>query len=145
MTITLRDITNRVGRPITTASRALHNYSDVSLETKLLVRQVAEEMGYMPNIQAQRLQKQRTDTIGLILPAFGPRFSEPFFSEILAGIGNEAARRGFDLLVSTRSPGDQEMAAYREVVAGRRVDGFIVVRTRCEDPRINYLNQVKFP
>jgi len=45
MTITLRDIANRVGRSITTVSRALHDYIDVSLETKLLVRQVAEEMG----------------------------------------------------------------------------------------------------
>jgi len=104
MTITLKDIAQRVGKSVTTVSRALHDFDDVSQETKAEVRQIAEELGYIPNIHAQRLQKQSTDTIGFIMPTFGPRFADPFFSEFLAGIGNQAANLGFDLLVSTRPP-----------------------------------------
>jgi DNA-binding LacI/PurR family transcriptional regulator len=102
-------------------------------------------MGYTPNLLAQRLQKQRTETIGLILPTFGPRFADPFFSEFLAGVGNTAARYGYDLLVSTKAPGEQELAAYRKKVRGHQVDGFIVLRTRREDPRIDYLRQAGVP
>jgi LacI family transcriptional regulator len=143
--VTLRDIAKATGFSITTVSRALNDYNDVSPSTKELVRRTAKEMGYSPNTLAQRLRKKRTDTIGLILPTFGPRFSDPFFSELLAGIGNRAAQHGYDLLVSTRPPGEMEMASYRRKVQGRRVDGFIVVRTRRHDPRIEYLRQAHFP
>ncbi len=145
MRVTLRDIAKATDLSVTTVSRALNDYDDVSPGTKALIRRVAEEMGYSPNTLAQRLRKKRTDTIGLILPTFGPRFSDPFFSELLAGIGNRAAQHGFDLLVSTRPPGESEMEAYRRKVQGRRVDGFVVVRTRGEDSRIDYLRNEGFP
>lgn len=145
MTPTLKDIALKVGKSITTVSRALNDYDDISDDTKQLVRKTADEMGYIPNATAQRLQKRTTDTIGLILPTFGPRFSDPFFSEFLTGVGNQASEMGFDMLVSTRSPGDQEMQSYRSDVATHRVDGFIIVRTRCDDARIAFLRQSGFP
>jgi LacI family transcriptional regulator len=79
------------------------------------------------------------------MPTFSPRFSDPFFSELIAGIGNKAAEMGYDLFVSTRSPGDQEMQTYRLNVQGHRVDGFVIVRTRRKDARIEYLQQINFP
>ena len=145
MPVTLKDIAEKVGRSVTTVSRALHDYDDVSPETKELVRRVAAEMGFTPNIMAQRLQKRRTDTIGFILPTFGPRFSDPFFSEFLAGVGNTAAKLGYDLLVSTCPPGEQELEFYREKVQSSRVDGFVIVRTRRDDTRIKYLSEINFP
>jgi len=145
MAATLKQIAERVGRSVTTVSRALAGYKDVSETTREQVKQVAHELGYEPNIIARQLQKQRTDTIALVIPTFGPRFSDPFFSEFLAGVGNEAARHGFDLLVSTRSPGEEEQQAYLRQVRSRRVDGFIIVRTRRQDARISILQQHNFP
>lgn len=143
--ITLKDISKKAGKSITTVSRALNGYDDVSPETKKLVRKIAEEMGYHPNINAQRLQKQKTDTIGFIIPTFGPRFSDPFFSEFLAGVGNKASDLGFDLLVSTQPTGEKEFEAYHKMMDGRRVDGFIIVRTRRNDERIRYLFGKNYP
>lgn len=145
MTPSIRDIAERVGKSITTVSRALHDYDDVSPETKELVRKAAEEMGYIANRQAQLLRQKTTDTIGFILPTFGPRFSDPFFSEFLAGIGNKASDYGYDMLVSTCPPGDKEIKTYQYEVQSNRVDGFIIVRTRVDDARIKYLNSIDFP
>jgi LacI family transcriptional regulator len=145
MPITIKDIARKIGKSTTTVSRALNDFSDISEETKILVRQAAAELGYSPNIVAQRLQKQQTDTIGLIIPTSGPRFSDPFFSEFIAGIGNKAALLGYDLLVATRQPGEQELEAYRHNVNTHRVDGFVVVRTRCKDERIEFLKQTNYP
>ncbi len=145
MPVTIKDIAERVGRSITTVSRALHDHDDVSPETKALVRRVAAEMGYSPNLIAQRLQKQRSDTVGLVLPTFGPRESDPFFTEILAGVGDQAAQMGYDLMVSTSPPGEQEMEEYAKRVRGGRIDGFILVRTRRSDSRIAYLRSEGFP
>ncbi|MGC9356890.1 MAG: LacI family DNA-binding transcriptional regulator [Anaerolineae bacterium] len=145
MPTTLQDIADRLNVSIATVSRALRDAPGVSVATRKQVLQVAEEMGYRPNVLARRLQKQRTETIGFIIPTFGPRFSDPFFSELLTGIGNEAAEHEYDLLVSTRAPGPEELRGYERMVRERRVDGLLVVRTRLDDPRIAYLVEHKFP
>jgi len=146
MPVTLRDIARRLNISVTTVSRALHGYDDVAEETRQKVLALAEELGYRPHILAQRLQKGRTDTLGFIIPTFGPRFSDPFFSELLAGIGNEAARHDYDLLVSTRPPDTvEEVNAYEQFVMGRRVDGILITRTRVYDQRIVYLLEKEFP
>jgi LacI family transcriptional regulator len=146
MAVTLKDIAHRAGVSITTVSRGLADYDDVAAETRQHIRQIAQEMGYRPNLLARRLQKQRTDTIGFILPTFGPRFSDPFFSEFLAGIGNEAAAHEYDLLVSTHAPDSPgERQAYLRAAQGGWVDGLIVVRTREDDARIRLLHEHRFP
>jgi LacI family transcriptional regulator len=145
MAVTLKDIAERVGKSVTTVSRALAGYNDVSKATREEVRRVAQELGYEPNITARQLQKRRTDTLALVLPTFGPRFSDPFFSEFMAGVGNEATRQGFDLLVSTHAPGDDEKDAYLKNIRSRRVDGFIIVRTRRQDVRIALLREHNYP
>jgi len=142
---TLKEIAEKVGKSVTTVSRALHGYDDVSPETRLLVNQVAEDLGYTPNINALRLQKQSTDTIGFVIPTYGPRFTDPFFTEFLAGIGNTATRLGYDILVSTHPIGDEELFSYQNKVNSYRVDGFILVRTRRDDARIKYLCNINFP
>jgi LacI family transcriptional regulator len=145
MAVTLKDIARRVGVSVTTVSRALGGYDDVAEETRQRILQTAREMGYRPHIIAQSLQRQHTNTVGFIIPTAGPRFSDPYFTEILTGIGNEAAEHEFDLLVSTRAPGVQEQEAYERMVGSRRVDGLLVVRTRCHDERITYLMENGFP
>jgi LacI family transcriptional regulator len=146
MPVTLKDIARETGFSVTTVSRALNDYDDVAEETKARIKQVAQELGYYPSATAQQLQKRRTDTIGFVIPTFGPRFSDPYFSELLAGIGNEAAEQDLDLLVSTRSPDEEEeRETYRRLVNSRRVDGLLVVRTRREDWRVAYLAEQGLP
>lgn len=145
MAVTLREIANRVGKSVTTVSRALAGYSDVSEATRTQVKLVAEELGYEPNIAAQQLQSRRTNTIAIVLPTASPGSSDPIFGEFLAGVGNEAAEYGFDLLVSTRAPGPEEEEAYLKQIRSRRADGFIVIRTRSQDNRVAILQKHKFP
>ncbi len=146
MPVTLQDIATKLGVSVATVSRALAGYSGVAPITRQRVLQAAREMGYHPNVIARRLQKQRTDTIGFIIPTFGPRFSDPYFSELLAGIGNTAGEQDYDVLVSTCSPDTPaEAQAYERFVQGRRVDGTLVVRTREHDARIAYLLEQQFP
>jgi len=146
MAVTLKDIANELGVSVTTVSRALAGYSDVAPATRDRIKKTAAELGYFPNITAQRLRKQRTDTLGFIMPTFGPRFSDPFFSEFMAGVGTEAAEHEYDLLVSTHAPDSEgEQKAYRRAARGGWVDGLIVVRTREDDSRIELLCEKKFP
>ena len=145
MPVTLKDIAERVGKSVPTVSRALAGFEDISPRTRQEVQRVAREMGYEPNISARNLQRQRTDTIALILPAANElRFSDPFFSELLSGIIEVIAKHSFNLNISTPKT-DTETETYLKAIRSRRVDGFIVVRTRRQDNRIDLLRQHKVP
>ncbi len=143
--VTLKDIARAVGKSVATVSKSLHGHQDIAPETRELIRQTAAEMGYTPNITAQRLQKKRTDAIGLILPILSARQADPFFTELLSGVADEVANHNFDLLVSARAPGEQEKIAYHRLVQERRVDGVIVGQPRNQDWRIEFLTTQNMP
>lgn len=142
---TLKDISARVGRSVTTVSRALANCSDVSPETIRIVHEVARELRYEPNIQARRLQKQSSDTIGIVTPVSSKGYAEPFFCEFLAGVGDAAAEAGYDLMVTYAKHEDDELEIYKKLVQCRKVDGFILYRTLRVDARVDYCKRIGIP
>lgn len=145
MAVTLKDIAHKVGKSVPTVSRALAGFEDISPKTRDYVQAVAKEMGYVPNNFARKLQSQKADAIGLILPGTeNLRFSDPFFSQLLSGIIEETSKAGLDLSISAANKED-ELDAYIEHIKGQRVDGFIVVRTQREDKRIELLRKNGFP
>ncbi len=143
--VTIRDVAKRLNLSITTVSRALDGYDDVAEDTRQRVIKAAQEMGYTPNQAARQLRRQRTDTIGYILPAEKPRFADPFFAEFIAGLGDEAAAYNFDLLVTSAPPDtESEHQAYQRWVHGHKVDGLVINRLRLYDWRVQYLSQIGF-
>jgi LacI family transcriptional regulator len=146
MANTIKDLAKELNLSITTVSRALDGYDDVAEGTRERVIQTAQAMGYAPNRAARQLRRQRTDTIGYILPSKLPRFADPFFSDFIAGLGDAAGEHNYDLLISTASPGEKgESELYRRWVNGRKVDGFILNRLRIVDWRVQYLAETQVP
>ncbi len=150
MPLTIKDVAERLKLSITTVSRALDGYADVSETTRARVRATAAEMGYAPSHNARQMRRQRTDTIGYVLPITrhsdeGSRaLADPYFSTFIAGLGDETARHNLDLLVSVATEAD-EQAIYRRWVQGRRVDGFVINRMRLNDWRSQFLQQSNMP
>lgn len=145
MPVTIRQVADRLDLSVTTVSRALMGYSDVAEITRARVLQVAEEMGYQPSHSARSLRRQRAEALALVLPVSTPRFSDPFFSTFIAGVGDEASRHQQDLLVSVASPGPKEQASYHRLIRSRRADGFVIVRTRISDWRVQHLLAESIP
>ncbi|MFZ1042318.1 MAG: LacI family DNA-binding transcriptional regulator [Anaerolineales bacterium] len=143
---TIRDVAKRLNLSITTVSRALDGYEDVADNTRKLIVATAKEMGYVPNRAARQLRRQRTDTIGYILPADSAGFADPFFSEFIAGLSDEASAYHFDLLVSAASPNSKgEKDLYKRWVQGGKVDGIVVNRVRLNDWRLRFLAKQDIP
>jgi LacI family transcriptional regulator len=146
MPITIRDVAKYLNLSITTVSRALDGYPDVSETTRQRVIQATRELGYLPNRAARQLRRNCTETIGYILPADASRFYDPFIAEFIAGMGDETSRQHFDLLVSTAAYGTEfEQQAYERWIHGRKVDGIVLNRMHLNDWRVRYLSQNQFP
>jgi LacI family transcriptional regulator, galactose operon repressor len=146
MPITIRDLAEKLNLSITTVSRALDGYSDVSEETRQRVIKAAHEMGYVPSYAARQLRRKRTDAIGYILPTSSPQFSDPFYVSFLSGLCDEVSSQQLDLLVTSCPPeGENEKEQYRRWVQSRRVDGMVLNRVRLHDWRIEFLAQNQIP
>ncbi|MCB9450800.1 MAG: LacI family DNA-binding transcriptional regulator [Anaerolineaceae bacterium] len=145
MQVTLKEIAEKAGFSVTTVSRALGGFSDVNEKTRQYIMQIADELGYQPNLIARQLRSQRTYTIGLIIPAAPQSIEDDFFSILIRGVTHTAARRQYDVLVSAQLPEANEMDAYYRIVGGNRVDGMILARTYHDDPRIAYLRSLNHP
>lgn len=137
---TLKSLAAELGLSITTVSRALADYDDVSPKTRTRVKQVAQRLGYIPNQSARRLVTGRADAVGMIVPLPHDELHDPFISELLVHIAQALHRLPhLDLLLSYAHQGDSELDIYRRFVQGRRVDAFIIARTRKNDPRVDFL------
>lgn len=65
---TMLDVSIKAGVSMSTVSRVLSGAAKISDETKKIVYQAVEELGYRPNAIAQSLAKHETNTIGLVIP-----------------------------------------------------------------------------
>jgi LacI family transcriptional regulator len=146
MPVTIRDIAKKLNLSVGAVSRALDGYRDISEVTRQRVIQASREMGYVPNRAARQLRRKKADAIGYILPAETPRFADPFFSEFIAGLGDETACQPYDLLISIASPGEEpEQSLYQSWVQGRKADGFILTHLHIHDWRVQYLKRQGVP
>lgn len=138
--MSLKTLANKLGLSISTVSRALADHPDVSEETKTRVRELALSINYVPNVLARRLQKGRCDAIALVLPGGPEQFDDPFFLELISGVGSRLAERGLDFVLRSAVPGPDEAKTYRDLVDGKRCDGVILPRKRAKDPRVAFLS-----
>jgi LacI family transcriptional regulator len=67
LAVDLRQVAQRSGVSVSTASRALSGSSRVSEETVAKVRAAAAELGYRPNASARALRTARSAFIGLVV------------------------------------------------------------------------------
>ena len=148
---TLKSLAAELGLSITTVSRALADYPDVSPKTREQVRLAAERVGYVPDHSARRLVTGRTNTVGVVLPFpsdefYDPYVNDPFVNEILRHSVHALQRLPYmDLIVAYAHSSQDTLDIYKRFVQGRRVDGFFVARTRIHDERVEYLLKQGIP
>jgi DNA-binding LacI/PurR family transcriptional regulator len=120
--IRLIDIASALGISVTTVSKALKGYTDVSETTRAKVFEMAETMNYKPNVNAVNLRTNETKTIGVIIPTM----VHHFFSSVLNGILDEAESRGY-LVIILQSNEKYELEKKQiALLLQKRVDGILI-------------------
>src|SRR5258706_14913813 len=80
--VTIKDIARELGISPSTVSRALKDHPDISVQTKKVFNELAENLNYQPNIVAMNLRQKKTNTIGVIIP----ELVHFFFFTVISGI-----------------------------------------------------------
>jgi len=120
--ITLKQIAEKLGISITTVSKALKNYSDVSPKTKKAVLELAESLSYEPNSFAVNLRTKESKTIGLIIP----EVVHHFFSSVINGIIDQAEKSGYLVIILQSNESLELEKKQVQLLMNKRVDGIIL-------------------
>ncbi len=120
--VTIYDIAKELEISPATVSRALNNHPAVNEKTKKKIFDAASQMGYRTNMFASNLRKQRTNTIGVIVP----RLNSPFMSSVIAGMEKVANESGYTIIISQSLETVQKEIANAKTMFDNRVDGLLV-------------------
>ncbi len=140
---TLKTISEITGLAVTTVSRALKNGSELSVETRARVQQVAKEVGYKPNRAGIRLRTGQTYVIGLILNQ-SDEIAE-FARRMIMGISNALRNTPYHLVVIPQFIDSDPLEPIRYVLDSGAADGIIFTHTQEHDERVKLLMEQKFP
>lgn len=124
--VTLKDIAERSGVSITTASRILNKRETgipIREETRQRVLSVAAELGYKPNLLARGLRGSNSSLIGVI----ARDISDPFHIQVLRGINEAAAKRSYRLFLGHVDYQSDIAIAYVSMFEQSHADGIIVI------------------
>jgi DNA-binding LacI/PurR family transcriptional regulator len=124
----MAEIAALAGVAESTVSRALAGKSRVSAETRDRIVSLVKEHGYQINTRARSLRTQRSRTVEVVIAiseANRQHFSDPFFAQIIASIGDALAESGFDMLLSRACPWSGVGGA--DALTSNRADGLIMI------------------
>ncbi|RDC56942.1 LacI family transcriptional regulator [Pedobacter chinensis] len=120
--ITIYDLAERLNVSATTVSRGLQDHPAINKKTKKRIFDLAAELGYRSNKFASNLRKQKTNTIGVIVP----RLNSLFMSSVLSGIEKIVNNAGYNLIISQSFEHESKEKTNTTTMFNSRVDGLIV-------------------
>jgi DNA-binding LacI/PurR family transcriptional regulator len=121
--VSIYDIAERAGVAPSTVSRALRDHGRIGKETRARIKQIANEMGFIPNSIAQSLVSQRTRTVGVITA----NLADPWVGVVIQGIEEAAHAAEYTLILTTTKERYDRESTVVDVLQQRRVEGIIVV------------------
>lgn len=105
-----------------TVSKCLRDAPDISVATKVRVKKIAEDMGYVPDFLAASLRTRSTRLFGVVLSSI----TNPAYSRVLLAIFERVHSMGYDVLVAqTMNSPEREEECIRRMMA-RRVEGLLI-------------------
>ena len=105
-----------------TVSRVLNNRGYISEKTRERVYAVMRQLNYQPNEMARSLSKQKSSTLGVILP----HIMHPYFAEFFGHLEAAASQQGYRILVFNSQGMDEREEECIEICKSNRVAGVIL-------------------
>ena len=142
----IKELAKKLDLSITTVSRALGGYSDVSEKTRERVKKFANKYQYSPNPYASVLASGRTKTVGYVLPIYGTNAStlnQGNFFQFIAGMSDELLSESIQLQILFAKSEDEEIKAYEKLILEQKIENIVLQNIKTKDKRIDLLNKYK--
>ncbi|MBV9111768.1 MAG: LacI family DNA-binding transcriptional regulator [Hyphomicrobiales bacterium] len=138
---TIRDVAREAGVALWTVSNALTGKSYVLDETRRLVQEVADRLGYRASPTAQALRTRRTRAIGVLVADV----ANPSYPHFIRGIEDVAIRERCILLLCNTDGNEARQIDQMRSLIDRQVDGMVLLSPHCESPQVRKLLDAGIP
>ena len=125
---TIRDVAQRAGVSIGTASKALNDNGRLKTETRERVIAAAQDLGFRPNSLAQSLHRTRSMTVGVLSTDSFGRFAFP----IIEALEERLAEHGIAIFMCNATDDPAREKQHLDQLLGKRIDGLLVTGRRMD-------------
>ena len=117
------DVAELAGVSIATVSRVLNDSPHVAEQTKLRVRRIMEEHGYVPGGFSRSLSLNSLKTIGLICPDV----ADPYMARAVACLEHSLRNYGYDCILCCSGYAYEDRQIAVSSILQRRVDALVLI------------------
>ena len=135
----IKDVAQRAGVSISTVSNVLNGRRNVSPEKAQAVMRAAEELNYIPNVNAQMMKRHGTGNIGLFLS----HVEGPYYAALMPALFYFCAKAGYALLIYVNDFHTSRDVA--QAVLSCNIDGAIMLNGLITEEDIRLVNQRGIP
>lgn len=143
--MSIKEIATQLDLSVSTVSRALNDYPDISPSTKKRVLKEAARQGYQLKGADAAHWVQAKRVITAIVPSQDMQYLDTILSKVLAGTRQALQAEGYLLQVVAIDNGKQELSEFERLVKAGDQDGFLLLRTRVNDPKVHRLLKLNVP
>ncbi|MFO7965346.1 MAG: LacI family DNA-binding transcriptional regulator, partial [Desulfobacterales bacterium] len=145
--VTIKDVAEKAGVAVSTASMALNNKPTISSDTKQIVLKVAKDLGYHPTAAARALVDGKSSNLGLLVPVKVDSlfFSTGFFQKLIAGMNRAANESGNLISLQIVESRDETKRVVTEAYRTKNVSGSIITHPTQEMPYLDVIEEFNYP
>lgn len=136
---TIKDIARIAEVSISTVSNALNGGNKVGEETRNRILKIAEELNYVPNINAKLLRNRKTNNIGLFLP----NIRGSFYLILIQEMYRICQEGGYGLVININDKVESKELA--TTILSGNIDGAIILHEKFNDNDIEMLEKNNMP
>lgn len=119
--ITIKDVAKACNVGVSTVSRAINNHPNINEQTKELVLQKIQELGYVPNNSARNLKRIEGKAVAVLVKGM----NNPFFSLMIKIMEEDIISRGYTMVLQHVDPAEDETDVALELMKEKRLSGII--------------------
>ena len=141
MSVTIRDVAKLCGVSVSTVSRVLNGYTDISDETARKVDEAVRKLDFVPSNTARMLSKKATRVIGLTIPDI----KDPFFSENAAGAEKLLLENGYQIFYGNMDRSADKLLNFLHQARQMRFDGLIITPDEWTTELLDLIERLPIP
>ena len=136
----LKEFSKKTGIPISTISKALGNYKDVSIDTREKIIALAKRYNYVPNLYAKTLASGTTSSVGWVLPLSFSNMQKLTLINFIQKVHSNLNAANIPVVMIFAKDQKEEIEAYDKLINFYKVRLILLNDIRKSDHRINYLD-----
>ncbi|WP_415227080.1 LacI family DNA-binding transcriptional regulator [Psychromonas sp.] len=119
---TINDVSKLANVSSATVSRVINNNLRVAVEIREKVNEAIKELNYKPNLSAQTLASNRSNSIGMLLDIL----AGPYYSALLSSAEETARNNNFHLIPTSGNQSRERELDAIDFLKAKQVDGLLI-------------------